>query len=267
MSDLRVVLTGAAGGIGTAASKALRERGASVEGIDLIGEGGLVQGDVTDRDSITAAVRTCAERLGGIDVLVNNAGIGRAADAGDFPDAAAHAVMEVNFFGAWNATAAALPYLLGGRGHVVNVSSGLAVVDVPFAVAYSASKRALAAYSAALRVEYGGRVSVTTVYPGYVRTSIHDAAAASGASLEGLVRADTVEGAAAAIVRACTRRPRSITTSRMSAVELWAARRFPQLTAATIARRVTRWKRQRPAPGFVRYPDGGSWGELTRDGP
>jgi short-subunit dehydrogenase len=259
VSDLRVVLTGAAGGIGTAASRALRERGARVEGIDVLGDGDLVRGDVTDRASIAAAIEACAERLGGLDVLVNNAGIGRAGDAGDFPDAAAHAVMEVNFFGSWNATAAALPYLLESRGHVVNVSSGLAVVDVPFAIAYSASKRALAAYSAALRVEYRGRVTVTTVYPGYVRTSIHDAAAASGASLEGLVRADTVEGAAAAIVRACTRRPRSITTSRMSAAELWAARRFPQLTAATIARRVARWKRGRPAPGFVRYPDG-SWG-------
>ena len=257
---MNVVVTGAAGGIGTAAVAALRDHGARVAGIDLLGEGDLVQGDVTDRDSIGAAVEACAQRLGGIDVLVNNAGIGRAGDAGDFPDAAAHAVMEVNFFGAWNATAAALPYLLESRGHVVNVASGLAIVDIPFAAAYSASKRALAAYSAALRVEYAGRLGVTTVYPGYIRTSIHDAAAASGASLEGLVRADSVEGAAAAIVRACTRKPRAIATSRMSTAELWAARRFPQLTALTIGRRVKRWKKGRPAPAFVRYPDTGAWG-------
>ena len=260
MNGLRVVVTGAAGGIGSAATAALERRGARVAGIDLIGGEDLVPGDVTDRDSITSAIGTCAERLGGIDVLVNNAGIGRPQDAGDFPDAAAHAVMEVNFFGAWNATAAALPYLLESRGHVVNVASGLAVVDIPFATAYSASKRALAAYSSALSLEYRGRITVTTVYPGYIRTSIHDAAAASGASLEGLVRADTVEGAAAAIVRACTKRPRSITTSRMSRAELWAARRFPQLTAAAIGRRVRRWKKDRAAPGFVRYPDGTSWG-------
>lgn len=256
----RVVLTGAAGGIGTAATEALRSRGAQVAGIDLLGDGDLVAGDVTDRDSIQAAIQTCAERLGGIDVLVNNAGIGRAQDAGDFPDAASHAVMEVNFFGAWNATAAAMPYLLESRGHVVNVASGLAFVDIPFAVAYSASKRALAAYSAALAVEYRGRVAVTTVYPGYIRTSIHEAAAASGASLEGLVRADKVEGAAAAIVRAIEKRPRAITTSRLSAIELWAARRFPRLTAATVAQRVKSWKKQRSVPGFVRYPDDASWG-------
>jgi short-subunit dehydrogenase len=256
----RVVVTGAAGGIGTAAVAALQDRGARVAGIDIVGEGDLVQGDVTDRYSITAAIEKCAERLGGIDVLVNNAGIGRAQDAGDFPDAASHAVMEVNFFGAWNATSAALPYLLESRGHVVNVASGLAIVDIPFATAYAASKRALAAYSAALRIEYRGRITVTTVYPGYIRTSIHDVAAASGASLEGLVRADTVEGAAAAIVRACTKKPRTIATSTLSTVELWAARRFPQITAMTIGRRVKRWKKQRPAPGFVRYPDEPSWG-------
>lgn len=259
LSGRRVVVTGAAGGIGTAALDALRSRGAVVTGIDLAGDGDLVNGDVTDPESIRSAVRTGAERLGGIDVLVNNAGIGRAQDAGDFPDAAARAVMEVNFFGAWNTTAAAMPYLLESGGHVVNVASGLAIVDIPFATAYSASKRALAAYSAALALEYRGRVTVTTVYPGYIRTSIHDAAAASGASLEGLVRADKVEGAAAAIVRACTKKPRSIATSRLSTIELWAARRFPQTTAATIGRRVTRWKKQRPAPDFVRYPDEDSW--------
>ncbi len=263
MRDLagrRVVVTGATGGIGSAAVAALRERGANVAGIDLLGDGDVVAGDVTDHEAIRAAVQTCAGRLGGIDVLVNNAGIGRAQDAGDFPDAASHAVMEVNFFGAWNATAAAMPHLLERRGHVVNVASGLAFVDVPFATAYSASKRALVAYSETLRVEYRGRVTVTTVYPGYIRTSIHDAAAASGVSLEGLVRADTVEGAAAAIVRACTKKPRAVATSRLSTLELWAARRFPQATALTIGRRVTRWKRQRPAPGFVRYPDRASWG-------
>jgi short-subunit dehydrogenase len=260
VTGLRVVITGAAGGIGSASVAALEAAGARVAGIDLLGGNDLVQGDVTDRDSTTAAIEECARRLGGIDVLVNNAGIGRAQDAGDFPDAASHAVMEVNFFGAWNATAAAMPHLLASRGHVVNVASGLAIVDVPFAVAYAASKRALAAYSAALRIEYRGRVGVTIVYPGYIRTSIHDAAAASGASLEGLVRADTVEGAAAAIVRACTKRPRTIATSRLSTVELWAARRFPNVTATAIGLRVKRWKKERPAPGFVRYPDGASWG-------
>ncbi len=255
LAGRRVVITGALGGIGTSTLAALAAQGANVAGIDLVASEGVVAADVTEGDAVRAAVEECAELLGGIDVLVNNAGIGRAQDSGAFPDAESRAVMEVNFFGAWNTTAAALPHLLESRGHVVNVSSGLAVVDLPFAAAYSASKRALAAYSAALRIEYRGRLTVTTVYPGYIRTAIHDQSAASGASLEGLVRADTVEGAAAAIVKACVRKPKSITTSRLSAVELWAARRFPQATEATIARRVARWKKSNAVPVFVRYPD------------
>lgn len=261
LRDKRVVVTGALGGIGTSTRAALAAEGATVVGIDLLEAEGVVAGDVTDKEAITAAIARCAETVGGVDVLVNNAGIGRAQDTGAFPDEDSRAVLDVNFFGAWNATAAALPHLLAANGHVVNVSSGLAFVDLPFAAAYSASKRALAAYSAALRVEYRGRITVTTVYPGYIRTAIHDAPTASGASLEGLVRADTVEGAAASIVRACIRKPKNATTSPLSAVELWAARRFPRATEATIARRVTRWKKSRAVPGFVRYPDEEGWGD------
>jgi NAD(P)-dependent dehydrogenase (short-subunit alcohol dehydrogenase family) len=260
LAGKRIVVTGALGGIGTSTLAALASQGARVAGIDLVESTGVVAADVTDRAAIQAAVDECAGRLGGIDVLVNNAGIGRAQDSGAFPDDDSRTVLEVNFFGAWNTTAAALPHLLESKGHVVNVASGLAIVDLPFAAAYSASKRGLAAYSAALRIEYRGRITVTTVYPGYIRTAIHDVPAASGASLEGLVRADTVEGAAAAIVRACNRKPKNITTSRLSTIELWAARRFPRATEATVSRRVVRWKKSRPVPPFVRYPDRGAWG-------
>lgn len=259
LSGTRVVITGAAGGIGTASVDALNRRGARVIGVDLTASEGVIAADVRDGQSVERAISECVRRLGGLDILVNNAGIGRAQDSGDFPDEESRAVLDVNFFGAWNATAAALPHLLSSRGHVVNVSSGLAFVDLPFAAAYSASKRALAAYSAALRVEYRGRITVSTVYPGYVRTSIHDVPSAAGASLEGLVRADTVQGAAAAIVRACERKPRSIATSRLSSLELWAARRFPHVTEAVIANRVRAWARSRPAPGFVRFPEDQAW--------
>jgi short-subunit dehydrogenase len=249
-----VVITGALGGIGSAATDALRRSGVVVAGIDARPGPDVLVADVRDRERLVAAMTEAAEAMGGIDVLVNNAGIGHAHDAGGFPDDQARATMDVNFFGAWNATAAALPFLLETRGHVVNVASGLALVDVPFAAAYAASKRALVAYSNALRVEYSGRLTVSTVLPGYIRTPIHDAPAASGASLEGLVRADTIEGAAAAIVRACLRRPRSIATSRVSAAELWAARRFPRTVAAVLARRFETWRARNGAPDFLRYP-------------
>ncbi len=267
LAGSRIVVTGASDGIGAAAMVTLKEHGAHVVGIDLQPATDVVQADVRDAQAMSHAMHICAQRLGGIDILVNNAGIGRAQDAGAFPTEEAHAVVDVNFFGAWNATAAAMPHLLDAHGHVINVASGLAFVDLPFGAAYSASKRALSAYSAALRIEYRGRITVSTVYPGYIRTSIHNAPNAAGVSLEGLIRADTMNGAVDAIVRACCQRPRSLTTSWLSAVELWAARRFPRLTEATIARRVARWARTRPVPNFVRYADSGTWGMTggTRD--
>lgn len=256
-----MVVTGAGGGIGRASRVALEAHGAKVVGIDLFHGDGIIEADITDREAISSAMTRAAEELGGIDILINNAGIGRVHDAGDFPDDEARRVMDVNFFGAWNATAAAMPHLLRSHGHVVNVSSGLAIVDLPYGVAYSASKRALAAYSAALALEYKGRLSVTTVYPGYIRTAIHESPAAAGVTLDGLVRADTVEGAAKAVVKACTHRPLAITTSRMSSVELWAARRFPRAAAAMMGARVMKWSKERPSPGFLRHPDAMRWKE------
>lgn len=255
----RVLLTGALGGIGSAVASRLRAEGAQIVGIDLASAPGVIAADIRERDAVQAAVTEAAGRMGGIDVLINNAGIGGAHDVGAWPDEDAHSTLEVNFFGAWNCTAASLGYLLESKGHVINVSSGLAFVNLPYAVAYSASKRALAAYSAALQLEYRGRLHVTTVYPGYIKTSIHERAARSGVSLDGIVRPDDLDVAARAIVRACKRRPYSASTSFRSGLELWAARRFPRATARVMQTRVDRWSRRRAAPPFLRYPDNQVW--------
>jgi len=248
-----VVITGAQGGIGAAATAALRSGGGAVCGIDLHGDGEIIAADVRDPELIRAAVDEAAERLGGIDVLVNNAGIGTAQDAGAAPDALARATLDINLVGAWTTTAAAMPHLLRTRGHLVNVASGLAIVAMPYAAAYSASKRGLAAYSDSVRLEYRGRVTVTTVYPGYVRTAIHEGPAAQGVALEGLVNADSVEQAAAALVRACTRRPRELSTSRTTALSLTVARHAPRLVEAVVARRMDSARRRGLIePSFLR---------------
>lgn len=254
LAGKRVVITGALGGIGRAAVIALRAEGAIVYGIDLSPAEDVDAADVADREAITAAIERASDRLGGIDILINNAGIGRAHDAGDFPDEEARAVMNVNFFGAWNATAAAMPFLLDSGGHVVNVSSGLALVDLPYASAYSASKRSLDAYSTALRIEYRGRLTVTSLHPGFIQTDIHAVAARDGATLEGMVRPDSVDQAAAAIVRACVKRPRTAATSVLTSIELWSAQRFRRSTELVLARRFERWKSSRSQPLFLRFP-------------
>jgi NAD(P)-dependent dehydrogenase (short-subunit alcohol dehydrogenase family) len=249
LNGARVVVTGALGGIGLAVAAAYRDAGARVVGIDLVPCDGIVGANVTDAPSIRDAVTEAAERLGGIDVLVNLAGIGRAQDAGDFPDAEARRVVDVNLFGTWNATAAALPWLVASRGHVVVTASGLAIANVPWAPAYAASKRAVSAYADSLRIEYPGRLTVTTVNPGYVRTPIHEVAAASGATLEGLVPADAMSDVVNAYLRAVTERPRSLATSWRTAFSLRVARRYPALADHVVLRALARL--DRPEPSFV----------------
>jgi NAD(P)-dependent dehydrogenase (short-subunit alcohol dehydrogenase family) len=98
----RVLLTGAAGGIGTAVAAELRAQGATVVGSDI-------ECDVRDQASVDRAVAEAIERLGGLDVLINNAGLGTPQRAGLAPDEAALAVIDVNLLGPWRVTSAALP--------------------------------------------------------------------------------------------------------------------------------------------------------------
>ncbi len=227
----RVIITGAAGGIGSASAAALRAKGAQVVGLDLRAEDEqVIECDIRDQASVDRAVEEAVKRLGGLDVVINNAGVGTPQSAGLRPDGAALAVIDINLIGAWRVTAAALPALReGSGGRVVNVASGLAHIVIPFAPAYCMSKRGLVAYSDALRVEHGDRLTVTTVYPGYIRTPIHDSSAALGLGLEGAIPAERVEDAAATLVQAALGPPvRDLATTRQGTVQYAVARAAPR---------------------------------------
>ncbi len=215
----RVIITGAASGIGEATMKALRDRGAEVAGLDVNAADDLIACDVTDQQSVDAAVAEAVKRLGGgLDALVNCAGIGLPQSATERPGVDALRVIDVNLLGTWRVTAAALPALRASRGRVVNISSGLAHLAVPFATAYGASKRGVVGYSEQLRAEVGDEVTVTTVYPGYIRTPIHEASQSAGIGLEGMVPPEPLGAAAGTIVRAIYGRPaRDLATTRRGA--------------------------------------------------
>jgi NAD(P)-dependent dehydrogenase (short-subunit alcohol dehydrogenase family) len=245
----RVLITGAAGGIGEAAAAELRRRGATVVGLDLHADGrdDVIACDVRDQRSVDRAVGQAVERLGGLDVLINNAGLGDPQSAGLAPDERALAVLDVNLIGPWRVTSAAMPALREARGRVVNVASGLAHLSVPFAPAYCMSKRGLVAYSDALRLEYGATIDVTTVYPGYIRTAIHSASQEVGFGLEGLVPPEDVADAARTLARAAleSRPRRDLATTRRGQLAYTLARRAPgRLLDGIVLTRLRRFARR-----------------------
>jgi NAD(P)-dependent dehydrogenase (short-subunit alcohol dehydrogenase family) len=254
----RVLITGAASGIGAAAAAELRSRGTRVIGLDLNADGeDVITCDVRDQQSVDGAVGEAVARLGGLDVLINNAGIANPQSAGVAPDAGALAVIDVNLIGPWRVTSAALPALRESRGRVVNVASGLAHVTLPFGPAYCMTKRGLVAYSDALRLEHGDAITVTTVYPAYIRTPIHATSQEAGIELEGTLPTERVEDAARTLARAALGPPaRDLAVTRRGALQYAVARRVPRrLLDRVIGGRIRRLARSGRLDGS----------ELTRD--
>ncbi|MEO6791260.1 MAG: SDR family NAD(P)-dependent oxidoreductase, partial [Ornithinibacter sp.] len=118
------------------------------------------------------------------------------------------------------------------------VTSRMAVMQLPLAAAYGASKRAMVAYADALRLELATHVSVTCVYPSAVQSPIHDSTKSAGLSLEGMSTYEPVGGVVDAILTAALAKAarRDVTTTRKGAVEFFLARHLPVLTDAIVAR-------------------------------
>jgi NAD(P)-dependent dehydrogenase (short-subunit alcohol dehydrogenase family) len=174
------LVTGASAGIGEAAARALLGAGFTVYGTSRKAAAGETRGgvvflplDVTDDESVAAAVRGVLDRSGRIDLLVNNAGLGIAGAAEESSIEQARALFDTNLFGSIRMTRAVLPQMREqGSGRVINVSSVQGLVPAPFGALYAATKHAIEGYSESLDHEvreYGVRVLL--VEPAYTRTS------------------------------------------------------------------------------------------------
>lgn len=177
--DGRVVaITGGGSGIGAACAKAFRAVGANVAVLDLEpkewADSGVlaVAADVGDQSSVDAAVQSVVDTLGGIDVLINNAGISAVGTVTDNDDDEWHRVFDVNVVGMVRATRAALPQLRRSDvAAIVNVSSIVATAGLPNRVLYSASKGAVHAMTLAMAADLiGDGIRVNCVAPGTVDT-------------------------------------------------------------------------------------------------
>ena len=187
LSGKRIMVTGAAQGIGAALATAFARQGASLLLVDrdgpLLAEtasqvagGGArlvhVAADITDRDAIAAAVERAGHELGTLNALVNNAGINVFAEPLAMSDAEWDRCFDVNLKGAWNCCRAVLPGLIeAGGGAILNIASTHAFTIIPHTFPYPLAKHALLGMTKALGLEYAAKgVRVNALAPGYVAT-------------------------------------------------------------------------------------------------
>jgi NAD(P)-dependent dehydrogenase (short-subunit alcohol dehydrogenase family) len=174
---LVALVTGGASGIGAATARHLQERGARVAVLDPSTDGVPVgvlalRCDVSDSAQVDESVAAVADRLGGIDIVVNNAGIGATGDVAGNDDAEWARVLDVNVTGIARVTRAALPHLrVSQHAAVVNMCSAVAFVGVRQRALYSASKGAVLALTLAMAADHAAEgIRVNAVAPGTADT-------------------------------------------------------------------------------------------------
>ena len=176
-AGLVAAVTGGASGIGWATARLLAERGAQVAVLDvdavadaepLVG----VRCDVRDDASVRAAIAEVVDRLGRLDILINNAGVGAQGTVADHADDDWHRVLDVNVVGIARTSRAALPHLRrSGCAAIVNTCSIAASAGLPQRALYSATKGAVQALTLAMAADHVGEgIRVNCVTPGTVDT-------------------------------------------------------------------------------------------------
>lgn len=184
-----VLITGASSGLGESAAKILASNGATViltarrrEKLEAVaeqinGSGGkahFYELDVTDKNAFKQVAQEAASKVGGLDVLVNNAGLMALSNLSSGKTDEWDKMIDINLKGVLYGIAAVWSiFEKKGRGHFINISSVAGLkVSTPGNTVYSATKFAVRALGEGLRVESAGKFRVTTIMPGYVESEL-----------------------------------------------------------------------------------------------
>jgi 3-hydroxybutyrate dehydrogenase len=217
--------------------EALRQRLASDYGVKVIYDGA----DMSQGADIARMMIEVANKTGGLDIVVNNAGIQHVSHVEDFPEAKWEAIIAINLSSAFHTTKAAMPYMKKQRwGRIVNIASAHGLVASPFKSAYVAAKHGIMGFTKTVALECAQEgVTVNAICPGYVLTplverQIPDTAKARGLTEEQVKRDVllaaqptkkfvTVEQIAATTIFLCSDAAASITGSHIAVEGGWTA--------------------------------------------
>ena len=256
IDGLRVIVTGSSSGIGRALAMELARRGAHVvinarraERLEALAdairkEGGNVEtavGDLTEPEVREKLIETAKERFGGLDVLINNAGVGSMGKFEHADPQRTRDVMELNFFALTEMTRLALPLLMHGTTPmIVNVSSILGLRGTPYSSGYSASKFAVQGFSESLRAELTPhKIDVLVVSPGTTETEFFDSVLEKkGEPAWPSHTPVTPEHVAISVVRAMEKGKHAVIPYFWGKVMVWINRLSPKLMDGVMSRYV-----------------------------
>lgn len=266
MFERKVVLvTGGCAGIGRALVLRFAQAGARLVILDLDQEAldSLVQHlgshhnvealglccDVADAERVEACVQEAIEQFGGIDVLINNAGVTHRSKFSDTTLNVFRRIMEVNYFGAVNCTQAALRSLIERNGQIIVMSSLSGFSPLLYRSAYNASKHALHGLFETLRCELkGSGVGVMLVCPGFTATDLRKNALIGDTSISAqpplaMGRVASAQDVAESIYHAAVKRKRLLVMSNVDWRARLLARYFPRLFERVLLPRMSGVKR------------------------
>jgi len=255
--DKVVVVTGAASGIGLAICRRFAMEGSKIglldmdgtavracekafieKGIDAVG----LQCDVSSEDDCDSAIKKIIMRYGGIDVLVNNAGITQRGAFIETQASVYRKVMDVNFFGALHCTKASMDSLMKRKGLIIIIESIAGVSPLPGRTGYCASKYALHGLFSTLRTEMKpSGMHVMLVCPGFVRTNLQTRALGTDGRVttrpqSRVGKQISPERVADAVYRAALKRRNIVVLPFMAKLGYWICRFSPILYERMMAR-------------------------------